>query len=122
MIAGRMIGKTIDIDKVAGIGEYSEREWKDGDDINRVYAVVEGGKAFLVVRPKTIEVRCEKNLGRKLRDEYESVMESRYFGRGGIELVMCGQLDDSEIEDLVRLSYNLTVGELEDDARKSSED
>ena len=38
-------------------------------------------------------------------------MESRYFGRGGIEIVMCGQLDDAEVEDLVRLSYNLTVTE-----------
>lgn len=44
-----------------------------------------------------------------LRERYESVMESRYFGRGGIELVPSGQLTDEEIADLVRLSYNLTV-------------
>ena len=35
-------------------------------------------------------------------------MESRYFGRGGIEIVNSGQLKPDEIEDLVRLSYNLT--------------
>lgn len=62
-----------------------------------------------MVRPKTIEVRCDEKLGRVLRERYESVMESRYFGRGGIELVPSGQLTDEEIADLVRLSYNLTV-------------
>jgi len=98
----------IKVERITGMGEYAEKEWRDGEEINRLYFVPENEKAFLVVRPKTIEVRCERNLGKKLREEYESVMESRYFGWGGIELVMCGQLEESEIEDLVRLSYNLT--------------
>ena len=44
-----------------------------------------------------------------LKNKYESVMESRYFGRGGLEIVMAGQLGPTEIADLVRLSYNLTI-------------
>lgn len=99
----------IEVSKITGIGRYVEKEWKDGDETNKIYLVEGGEKAFLVVRPKTIEVRCERELGKKLREDYESVMESRYFGRGGIEIVMCGQLDDVEIADLVRLSYNMTV-------------
>ena len=67
-----------------------------------------GGKAFLVDRGNTIEVRSERNLAGLLREKYESVMESRYFGKGGIEVVMSGQLSEDEMEDLVRLSYNLT--------------
>ena len=44
-----------------------------------------------------------------LENKYESVMESRYFGRGGIEIVIAGnQLPEDELCDLVRLSYNLT--------------
>jgi hypothetical protein len=35
-------------------------------------------------------------------------MESRYFGRGGIEIVPAGQLTTDELMDLIRLSYNLT--------------
>ncbi len=35
-------------------------------------------------------------------------MESRYFGRGGIEIVPAGQLTTEEIADLIRLSYNIT--------------
>ena len=66
-------------------------------------------KAFLVVNEKTIEVRTDERLGKLLREKYESVMESRYFGRGGIEIVRAGkQLSESEIEDLIRLSYNLS--------------
>lgn len=83
-----------------------EKVWREGED--RVFEVL-GGKVFLVVRPKTIEVRCESRLGRKLMGDYESVMQSRYFGKGGIEIVPTGQLDEAEIEDLVRLSYNLTL-------------
>ena len=59
-------------------------------------------------RKNTIEVRTDNKLRDLLREKYESVMESRYFGKGGIEIVNAGQLDDEEIKDLVRLSYNLT--------------
>ncbi len=54
-------------------------------------------------------MRCDAKLRNLLREKYESVMESRYFGRGGIEIVDSGQLTQEEIEDLVRLSYNLTL-------------
>jgi len=90
--------------QVSGIGEWEEGVEKD----LRVFRVP-GGKVFLVVRKGTIEVRTDGELSELLRSQYESVMESRYFGRGGIEIVLSGQLGDDEINDLVRLSYNLTV-------------
>ncbi len=95
-----------DLKTVGGIGEFVSE--KRGDD--ELYSVP-NGKVFLVVRPKTIEVRSDYKLGQVLREQYETVMESRYFGRGGIEIVPSGQLEDSEIQDLVRLSYNLTIQE-----------
>lgn len=94
----------IEVEKIHGIGEFT-REQK-GED---VFYSVPDGKVFLVVRPKTIEVRSDQKLVKLLREQYESVMESRYFGRGGIEIVPSGQLEESELEDLVRLSYNLTA-------------
>lgn len=99
----------MDVKKIGGIGEYVET--KRGEDV--LYAVPEG-KVFLVVRPKTVEVRCDQKLGKLLREQYETVMESRYFGRGGIEIVPSGQLEETEVEDLVRLSYNLTLEEKND--------
>ena len=59
-------------------------------------------------------VRCDQKLSRVLKEDYETVMESRYFGRGGIEIVPSGQLEENEIQDLIRLSYNLTKEEKQD--------
>ena len=99
-----------DVNQVTGIGEF-ELEQR-GDD--RIY-IVPGKKAFLVERfggnkeLKTIEIRTDENLSKVLKDEYESVMDSRYFGHGGIEIVLSGQIELEEIYDLVRLSYNMTA-------------
>lgn len=101
-----------DVSKVSGIGEYSVETRKVGKGVDaenvEVYKVP-GDKVFLVVRNNTLEVRTDAKLAKLLREKFESVMESRYFGRGGIEIVTEGtQLSEAEIEDLVRLSYNLT--------------
>ena len=91
-----------DISKVSGIGDYAKKTEKE----RSLFVVNE--KTFLVINKNTIEIRCDRELSKLLQEKYESVMGSRYFGRGGIEIVMSGQLEESEIEDLVRLSYNLT--------------
>lgn len=112
----------IEVAKVSGLGEFGVRERReDGNEGQQprrpggevgpteyIYYTVPEEKVFLVVRPKTLEVRCDEKLGRVLREKYETVMVSRYFGRGGIEIVPSGQLTEAEIEDLVRLSYNLS--------------
>lgn len=97
----------IELGKISGIGEYETENRTEDQKIQVIYRTP-GGKAFLVDRGNTIEVRSERNLAGLLREKYESVMESRYFGKGGIEVVMSGQLSEDEVEDLVRLSYNLT--------------
>ena len=91
-----------DVSKVSGIGDFSKKAEKERE----LFFVDE--KAFLVINKNTVEVRCDEKLGKFLREKYESVMESRYFGRGGIEIVMSGQLQENEVDDLVRLSYNLS--------------
>lgn len=106
----------IEVEKISGIGEFTTRKHgEEGEDvvyevpvISEADAETARGKAFLVVRPKTIEVRCDGKLSKFLREKYETVMESRYFGRGGVEIVPSGQLSEEELEDLVRLSYNMT--------------
>lgn len=91
-----------DINQVSGIGEFTIKKEKERE----LYLV--NDKVFLVVNKNTLEVRTDNKLGKLLADKYESVMMSRYFGRGGIEIVMSGQLEENEVDDLVRLSYNLT--------------
>ncbi len=92
----------IDVRNINGITDFSEKEEKD-------YTVFEvNNKAFLILRKNTIEVRTDSKLKDLLIERYESVMESRYFGRGGIEIVLHGQLSGEEINDLIRLSYDLS--------------
>ncbi len=107
-----------DISKISGIGEYNISEDTIGSGNNaekiKIYKVVSTNsdiaesKAFFIERKNTIEVRTDAKLRDLLREKYESVMESRYFGHGGIEIVNSGQLETGEIEDLIRLSYNLS--------------
>ena len=91
-----------DISKISGIGPYVTKN----DSDRELY--LKESSVFLVINPNTIEVRCDQKLSENLKEKYESVMESRYFGRGGIEIVPAGQLSTEEIADLIRLSYNIT--------------
>ena len=92
----------MDIKNVTGIGPYELKT----EENRELYFKDE--KVFLIKNKNTIEVRTDHELSKLLKEKYESVMESRYFGRGGIEIVLAGQLSTSELEDLVRLSYNLS--------------
>ena len=91
-----------DISKITGLGKFTLRQ----DPDRELY--LKDGRTFLVLHRNTIEVRCDARLSENLKQKYESVMESRYYGKGGIEIVLAGQLTQTEIEDLIRLSYNLT--------------
>ncbi|MBR3252595.1 MmcQ/YjbR family DNA-binding protein [Candidatus Saccharibacteria bacterium] len=96
-----------DISKISGIGEFTTKTEKVKESERTLY--LKGDKAFLVENKNTIEVRTDEELRKVLVEKYESVMESRYFGRGGIEIVLAGrQFSDDEIDDLIRLSYNLS--------------
>ena len=94
-----------DVSKISGIGEFSV--FKENEDSVSIFYKV-NNRVFLVLNKNTLEMRTDEKLKKLLIGKYESVMESRYFGRGGIEVVNSGQLEKAELEDLIRLSYNLT--------------
>ena len=90
-----------DLSKINGIEDYEKKQEKD----RILYQ--KDSKTFLVQNKNTIELRCDHELGRTLQEKFESVMQSRYFGRGGIEIVLSGQLNQEELSDLIRLSYRI---------------
>lgn len=92
-----------DLSKINGVEDYTTKDEKE----RTLFYKQE--KVFLVVNKNTIEVRCDDKLSQVLQEEYESVMQSRYFGKGGIEIVLSNQLSPQELEDLIRLSYDLTI-------------
>ena len=91
-----------DLSQVKTVTEYTTKKEQN----RTIY--YKGEKAFLIVNKNTIEVRCDDKLSQHLQELYESVMESRYFGRGGIEIVPTNQLSPQELGDLIALSYSLT--------------
>ncbi len=91
-----------DLSEVTGIGDFTSNKEAERE------LFLKDDKVFLVINKNTIEVRTDDELAKLLKEKYESVMESRYFGRGGIEIVLANQLKTDELYDLVRLSYNLS--------------
>ena len=108
-----------DLSKISGIGEFTAKTElnqntnphnKNPNHHNTKRTIYyRNDKAFLIENSHTFEVRCDEKLSQHLKTKYESVMESRYFGRGGIEIIPAGQLTNDEIADLIRLSYNLSA-------------
>lgn len=92
----------LNLSQITNLGKYTHKSEQN----RTIY--YKGEKAFLIVNNNTIEVRCDSKLSQLLQEKYESVMESRYYGKGGIEVVLSGQLSQQEIIDLIRLSYNIT--------------
>lgn len=90
------------LSEVTGLGPYTKKTEKE----RTLY--FKDDKVFLVLNKNTLEIRTDDKLGKFLSEKYESVMSSRYFGRGGIEIVPTSQLKKSELADLIRLSYNLS--------------
>lgn len=101
----------IEVEKISGLGPFiKETEKLDEYNSRDLYKIESNNKAFLVINKNTVEFRTDDKLGKLLINKYESVMESRYFGRGGLEIVSSAdQLEPTELEDLIRLSYNLTT-------------
>ena len=82
-----------DISKISGIGEFTVQKEKDRE------LYLKDGRTFIVLHRNTLEIRWDQKLSDLLKGKYESVMESRYFGRGGLEIVLAGQLSKTELAD-----------------------
>lgn len=83
-----------------------------GEDV-AVYKV--HGKMFALVpegkQPVNISLKCDPQLAKLLREKYETVMEGYHLNKKHWNTVLLtGQLDDDEVKDLIRHSYNLVAG------------
>ena len=76
----------------------------------------EGKIAAIVVegsQPLRISLKCDPQLAKLLREKYESVLPGYHLNKNHWNTILCtGQLDDAEILDLARLSYQLVGGDL----------
>jgi len=101
------------IENISGIGDFATENYVQKEQKLGTLFLAPNQKVFAVLREnlsnnRTLEIRTDDNLKNLLVEKYETIMQSRYFGIGGVEIVLSGQLNESDLEDLVRMSYNLT--------------
>lgn len=69
-----------------------------------IVAVIKNG-----AKPVNVSVRCDYNLGKLLRDQYESVLEGQNLNKKRfITILLTGQLSDDDIRDQLRHAYEET--------------
>ena len=71
----------------------------------KIFAVIQDG-----TKPLRVSLKCDPILAETLRAKYETVVPGFHLNKKHWNTSICsGQLDDEEIKDLVRLSYNLVA-------------
>ncbi len=73
------------------------------------------GKLFAIIadesKPLRISLKCDPILAESLREKYETVIPGYHLSKKHWNTILCtGQVPEDEIQDLVRLSYNLVAG------------
>ena len=72
------------------------------------------GKIMAIVaeesKPLRVSLKCDPLLAVNLREKYETVLPGYHLNKKHWNTIICsGQLDDDEVFDLARLSYELVV-------------
>lgn len=75
----------------------------------------EGSKMFALIaegtEPLRLSLKCDPQLSSVLREKYETVMPGYHLNKKHWNtIILSGQLEWEEIQDLIRLSYNLVSG------------
>jgi predicted DNA-binding protein (MmcQ/YjbR family) len=73
---------------------------------DKMFALIAEGKD-----PVQISLKCDPQLSKILREKYTEVMEGYHLNKKHWNtIVLSGQLEWPEVQDLIRHSYNLVAG------------
>lgn len=89
------------------------REYPFGEGVavykvqDKMFALMAEGK-----EPVNLSLKCDPLLATTLRERYESVLPGYHLNKKHWNtLLLTGQLSWDEVQDLIRLSYNLVTGQ-----------
>ena len=72
---------------------------------DKMFALIAEGKD-----PVRLSLKCDPLLAKTLREEYESVLPGYHLNKKHWNtLILTGQLSWEQVQDLIRLSYNLVT-------------
>lgn len=78
--------------------------YKHGD---KMFALIQEGKT-----PAHLSLKCDPGLAETLREKYETVLPGYHLNKKHWNTIICsGQLNDEEVFDLIRHSYQLVDGD-----------
>jgi predicted DNA-binding protein (MmcQ/YjbR family) len=72
------------------------------------------GKFFAIIqddsKPLRVSLKCDPQLAELLREKYETVLPGYHLNKKHWNTIICtGQVPDDELQDFIRLSYNLVA-------------
>lgn len=77
--------------------------YKIGSTEGKMFALIQEGS-----NPLKLSLKCDPQLATVLREKYESVMPGYHLNKKHWNtILLTGQLNQEEIQDLIRHSYNL---------------
>lgn len=89
-----------------GVAVYKYSGDKDNRSEAKMFALIEENS-----QPLKVSLKCDPQLALLLREKYESVLPGYHLNKRHWNTIICsGQLDDEEVKDLARLSYQLVSG------------
>lgn len=90
------------------------REYPFGEGVavykvqDKMFALIAEGKT-----PVSLSLKCDPLLAATLRERYETVLPGYHLNKKHWNtLILTGQLGWNEVQDLIRLSYNLVTGQV----------
>lgn len=79
---------------------------RENDGAGKMFALIKMGS-----QPLNLSLKCDPQLAETLRETYETVLPGYHLNKRHWNTIICsGQLDDEQIKDLARHSYQLVVG------------
>ncbi|MGV9002102.1 MAG: MmcQ/YjbR family DNA-binding protein [Candidatus Saccharimonadaceae bacterium] len=71
----------------------------------KMFALIDNGS-----KPVRVSLKCDPILAETLREEYETVLPGYHLNKKHWNTIICsGQVSNDELQDFVRLSYNLVT-------------
>lgn len=94
----------------------SVKDYPFGEEVAVYKAGSVEGKMFALIAedsmPVRLSLKCDPQLAELLREKYESVLPGYHLNKKHWNTIICsGQLDDAELRDLIRHSYELVTAE-----------
>ena len=90
----------------------SVKDYPFGEDVAVYKLGSSEGKMFALIDEKSVPVRislkCDPQLAELLREKYESVLPGYHLNKKHWNTIICsGQVEDDELRDFIRHSYEL---------------